>query len=501
MEKTMSSPTYDMLSQLQSIFAEHADRNAFCIDDHFFTYRDLADEVGNMRMALRHVDGNHVGLVANDDIYTYASILALWMEGKSYVPLHPLQPIRRCEDIIGQVGIKTVIDSSDTTRYHHVEVIQPQQTDYYPESFYDETHFDADRMAYILFTSGSTGRPKGVCLTMGNVASFVDAFFALGIHLYPDDRCLQMFDLTFDMSVGSYLAPLLRGACVYTVAPGKIKWQEVYRLMEDYELTEAQLVPSVIHYLKPYFDEICAPSMRYALFAGEGLPADDVAGWQRCLPNAEVWNVYGPTENTVYSTGYLIPHHSPMEQHNGIVGIGTAMQGVETMVVDHRNRPVEAGTRGELCLAGPQLTPGYWANEAKNRESFFTQGGQRWYHTGDICEQVADGNLLYLGRMDSQVQIQGYRVELSEIEHVARGFYGEQVAAVALAEGNGSDNTTIGLAVETRTHEDDRPLLEHLRQFLPQYMLPTSIYHIKPFPQNASNKIDRRKIRELIALN
>ncbi|MBM6992354.1 MAG: AMP-binding protein [Prevotella sp.] len=490
-----------MLSHLQTIFAEHADRNAFCIDDRFFTYRELADEVGNMRVALRQCHETHIGLVANDDIYTYASILALWMEGKSYVPLHPLQPIKRCEDIISQVGIRTVIDSSETTRYHHVDVIRPQSVDHHPESFYDETSYDCSRMAYILFTSGSTGRPKGVCITMGNVAAFMDAFFALGIQLYPDDRCLQMFDLTFDMSVGSYLAPLLRGACVYTVAPGKIKWQEVYRLMDEYELTEAQLVPSVIHYLKPYFDEISAPSMRYALFAGEGLPADDVAGWQRCLPNAEVWNVYGPTENTVYSTGYLIPRHVPVEEHNGIVGIGQAMRRVKTMVVDEQGRRLPTGIKGELCLAGPQLTPGYWHNEAKNREAFFDFAGERWYHTGDICQLQSNGNLLYLGRKDSQVQIQGYRVELSEIEHVARGFYGEQVAAVALAEGNGSDNTTIGLAVETRNREDDQPLLEHLRQFLPQYMLPTSIYHIQPFPQNASNKIDRRKIKELIALN
>ena len=104
-------------------------------------------------------------------------------------------------------------------------------------------------LAYILFTSGSTGRPKGVSITFGNINAFIEGFEALGLQLNEDDRCLQMFDLTFDLSVGSYLPPLLYGSCTYTVKPGRVKWQEAFRLIDEYKITSALMVPSVIHYL------------------------------------------------------------------------------------------------------------------------------------------------------------------------------------------------------------------------------------------------------------
>lgn len=485
-----------MLARLRQTMQQHADRPALCIDDQYYTYRQLAHAVGTLRHALHPLPDRHVGLVANDDLHTYAAILALWMEGKSYVPLHPLQPLARCLDIIGQVDIQTVIDTSDNTRYTEQRVIRPDRLEPQPTGWAANGPTTDDQTAYILFTSGSTGRPKGVTITLGNVAVFADSLFALGIELGPDDRCLQMFDLTFDMSVGSYLTPLLCGACVYTVHPGRIKWQEVYRLMEQYAITEAQLVPSVIHYMRPYFDEIEALSMRYVLFAGEGLPADDVAAWQHCVPRAEVWNVYGPTENTVYSTGYLIPRNN-MAAYNGIVGIGRAMRHVQVRVADAQGRPLPAGQPGELCLAGRQLTPGYWDNAEKNREAFFEADGQRWYRTGDICELQADGTLLYQGRRDSQVQIQGYRVELSEIEHVARTFYHEETGVAVVPMNNGSGDIALCLAVEGTDGQTDRPLMAHLRQYLPQYMLPTQILHLPQFPQNASNKIDRKEIQRL----
>ena len=352
-------------------------------------------------------------------------------------------------------------------------------------------------MAYILFTSGSTGRPKGVAITIGNVAAFEDSFFSLGIQLTQEDRCLQMFDLTFDMSVGSYVAPLLCGACVYTIAPGSIKWQEVFRLIDDYEITEAQLVPSVIHYLRPYFDEIDAPAMRYVLFAGEGLPAEDVKLWQKCVPNAKIWNVYGPTENTVYSTYYLLPHDNVREV-NGIVCIGKDMKHVQTLIIDDNNMPLPQGEMGELCLSGRQLTPGYWRNSEKNNEAFFTLNGHRWYHTGDICSVDTSGEIMYYGRKDSQVQIQGYRVELSEVEHVARRYFNDAVNVVALPIDDGNGNVAIALAIEAEKQNDDDELMSYLRQYLPSYMMPLSISYINPFPLNTSNKIDRKLIKQMV---
>ena len=179
--------------------------NAYCIKEEFFTYERLAQEVAKIRTLLAHVSDKNVGLVANDDIYTYASIYALWLEGKAYVPLHPGQPLERCLDIIQQVGMTVVLDSSKNTRYNDIPVVNTSLEA--PKDYVLEAPKVAEEsdLAYILFTSGSTGRPKGVQIMRSNVAAFVDAFHSLGFIATPEDRCLQMFDLTFDMSVQSYL--------------------------------------------------------------------------------------------------------------------------------------------------------------------------------------------------------------------------------------------------------------------------------------------------------
>nr|WP_306302537.1 AMP-binding protein [Segatella baroniae] len=163
--------------------------------------------------------------MANDDLATYASILAIWMEGKCYIPLHPLQPVARCANIIEQVGIEVILDSGETTRHADRYVVHTGSLAATDEKQTPLQNFNPQAPAYILFTSGSTGTPKGVPISYGNVSAFLQSVDALGIRLRADDRCLQMFDLTFDLSVDSYLQPLLAGACVFTVRPGSIKWR------------------------------------------------------------------------------------------------------------------------------------------------------------------------------------------------------------------------------------------------------------------------------------
>ncbi|MCH4147954.1 MAG: amino acid adenylation domain-containing protein [Prevotella sp.] len=493
-EKTGSK---DIVLRIYESFLQHQKRYAFCIDDKMYTYEELGQRIAVIREQLAFLDSKIIGLVANDDIDTYASILALWMEGMCYVPLHPEQPLARCEDIISQVGLSRILDSSKITRYGGLQVIATSVLSGHKALVAPKKNVSKNDPAYILFTSGSTGRPKGVCITFSNVDTFVDSFEALGFHLNEEDRCLQMFDLTFDLSVGSFLPPLLYGACAYTIKPGRVKWQEAFRLLDDYKLTFALMVPSVIHYLRPYLDEIEAPQMRYSLFCGEALAAEDVALWQHSVPNAEIWNVYGPTENTIYCTAYRMPE-TDMKTSNGILSIGKKMKNTGTIIVDDQHREVPIGVKGELCLSGSQLTPGYWDNEEKTKESVFYLNETKWYLTGDICSMTEDGDILYYGRKDSQVKIQGYRIELSEIECVARRFYEEKVATVAVPIQKSQDNTTIALAVEKHDEGPEDKLLEYLKCYLPAYMIPSDVIPMPQFPQNANNKIDRKKIKLLI---
>jgi D-alanine--poly(phosphoribitol) ligase subunit 1 len=489
-----------VINQLMLSFEMNGKRNAFCISDKYYNYISLATRVNAIRKSLKRVDDDIVGLVANDDINTYASILALWMEGKCYVPLHPGQPLGRCLDIISQVGIKTITDSSASSRYDDANVILTSQLDDSDiDTLFQASECSDSKLAYILFTSGSTGRPKGVPIMRANVASFVDAVGKLGFKLTCDDRCLQMFDLTFDLSVQSFLLPLLAGACVYTVPYTSIKYQAIFGLIDDYHLTVATIVPSVIHYLRPYMDEIEDKKMRYSLLSAEALNADDVAEWAKCVPNAQIWNMYGPTESTIYCTAYHLKVTSREKQANGTVSIGQPLHGVEAKVLNDEGKECNVDEKGELCLAGDQLTPGYWQNEDKNHEAFFIyDDGTRYYRTGDICAKDADGDLLYYGRKDYQIKIQGYRIELSEIECVARRYFDGNKNIVALPIYDRQGNCEIHLAVEDADNSSSAALMDYLKTLLPAYMLPAEIHFFEKFPQNTNNKTDRNEIKKII---
>jgi D-alanine--poly(phosphoribitol) ligase subunit 1 len=491
--------TYSFLSNviqpLLHSFRVFGSKNAFFISGKFYTYDELARRVSAIRNVVHQLPDIHVGLVANDDLETYASIFALWLEGKCYVPLHPFQPLERCEDIISQVGMTTILDSDETSRYTAQKVIMTRHLSFDGYAIDEACNCGDDADAYVLFTSGSTGKPKGVPLTRGNLSAFVDSFFALGYQLDKDDRCLQMFDLTFDLSVQSYLIPMLVGACAYTVPSNSVKYMEVFQLLDEQRLTFALMVPSIIHYMRPYLHEIAVPEMRYSLFCGEALLDDDTSEWCRSVPNARVDNLYGPTECTIYCTCYHYLRDSMNKEVNGAVCIGREMSHTHCIIVDEKSGEVAQGVKGELCLSGAQLTRGYWNNPEKNAAAFFMKDGVRYYRTGDLCAFDADGDILYYGRIDFQVKIQGYRVELGEIEEHARKFFGGEINAVAVVAKDSAGNNEIALCLESG-QMDTVSLTDCLKSKLPSYMIPSAVCYIEPFPQNANGKIDRKQLAE-----
>lgn len=287
--------------------ANFGDRNAFCIKETFYTYREFGKYVSKIRTAIagaKHRNRN-VGLVLNDDIETYASIIALWLQGESYVPLHSEWPLSRCMDIAEQVGLDLILDSSDVTRYDG-HLILTHSVPFTGDNLCYHNNASDEDLAYILFTSGSTGKPKGVQLMRKNVGAFMDSFWETGINIDENDRCLQCFDLTFDVSVQSYLVALTRGACLYTIPYGKIKYICASRLIEDHRLTFGAMAPSMLRYLKPYFDEIDMRSLKCCILTAEASPLSLLEEWHEVAPNAEIYNFYGPTEATIYCTYYRL---------------------------------------------------------------------------------------------------------------------------------------------------------------------------------------------------
>jgi D-alanine--poly(phosphoribitol) ligase subunit 1 len=490
-----------LLFNLQESISNSKDRNCFFIQGQFYTYQAFAQSVSSIRKSIEE-NTNHseniIGIIANDDLETYASIVACWFEGRAYVPISPETPIDRNQKIIDQALIKTILNSGEPLLFNEIKLIETKKLPLLAIDLVPKMVAEED-LAYLLFTSGTTGMPKGVPISFKNVSGFIDAFWKIGFNLNHEDRCLQMFELTFDLSVMSYLAPLLKGACIYTIPKDKIKYSYIFELMEEQHLTFALMVPSILHFLRPYFDEIDLPQMRYSLFCGEALPLDVTEEWQKCLPNAAIYNVYGPTEDTIFCTHYLYSNSSNHKSRNGILSIGKAMDNTYTIIIDENNHILPAGESGQLCLGGVQLTPGYWYNDEKNQEAFFklnyNNQEERFYKTGDLCVCDAEGDILYLGRLDYQTKIQGFRVELSEIEFHVKSFL-EKNNAVAVALVDNIGNTELGLIIESKPFPLE-PLQEFMKSRMPQYMIPRKITFTEVFPLNTNGKTDRKKLELL----
>jgi len=475
----------------------HGDRNAFCINEECFTYAQFGQCISKIRTALQQCNyqNTKVGLVINDDLETYASIIALWLEGNCYVPLHPGWPIERCIDICQQVELDLILDSSVQCRFNITQIINTSELQIGGGDFEPKKSVSDDELAYILFTSGSTGKPKGVQLSRKNLASFMDAFF----DIYPmdeNDRCLQCFDLTFDLSIMSYLAPLMRGACVFTVPPDEIKYAYIGSLIEDEHLTFALMAPSTITYLKPYFDEMDCSSLKYSLFCGEALHEDITKQWSECAMNAVVDNVYGPTEDTIFCSTYRFKRNSDNKSHNGVLSIGKPMKNCGMTIFDEQGNECAVGVMGELCLSGPQLTMGYHKNEEKNKEAFFLKDGIRWYRSGDLCYKDVDGDIMYSGRLDHQAKIQGFRVELGEIEFHAKEYLKDQ-NVVCIAFDNKEGLTEIAMFIESEQF-DPEEMIAYMRTKMPAYMIPTRLFNVPVFPLNANDKTDKVKLKAMI---
>lgn len=477
----------------------YPDANAFCIDGKYFTYSEFGKCIGKIRAMLseRTIGNRHVGLVTNNDLETYASIFALWLDGYCYVPLHIKQPIDRCNNIIQQVGIDTILDSSKKTRYEESLLIHTNER-LEPLELIIKEGVSEDDLAYILFTSGSTGVPKGVTLTRRNIGSFMDSFWATGVNVTREDKCLQCFDLTFDVSVQCYLTGLIKGACVFTCPYGEGKYLYVAGLIDEYKLTFAVMAPSMLRFMLPFFDQLDMTSLKGCILTAEACPKNLLEIAYKQCPNVELYDFYGPTEATIYCTFYKLSRDIENKELNGIISIGKPLKHCKGLILDEKLNELPDGEKGELCISGDQVTKGYWNNPEKNASSFFTLDykGQnmRFYHTGDLCYKDSDGDIMYSGRMDNQVKIQGFRIELGEIEYHAREATGRNVVCLA----NTEDSITQLYLIFEGEPFDTKEVVDYMKSKMPSYMIPSYLKFMAKFPLNNSDKVDRPRIKKEI---
>ena len=496
---------FEFLDRIYQNLCSEKKRTAFYIRENWYTYGELASAVAGIQASLSELEADvrHVGVFLQDDMYTYASILALWMTGRAFVPVNPLFPAARNRKIMEQTALSVLLHSVDLPEELSMPGCKPVHTvqGLFPSGNTPVLHgFEEERDAYVLFTSGSTGEPKGVRITFANLNAFLRDFIHYPAYSFsPEDRFLQIYDLSFDASVHCYAVPLSVGASVYTVPPDGIKYLAAYKLMKEQELTFAKMPPSTLSYLRSYFPTIHLPALKYCLLGGEAFPAHLADEFESCIPNALIQNVYGPTEVTINCLIYdWNAPGSRRKNHNGIVSIGKGFGTNRTRIEAGGHQSGTATTNGELLVAGEQVSPGYWRDRGLDDKAFsqVDQEGNtiRYYRTGDLVQMDEEGDLFFLGRGDDQVQIRGYRVELGEIESLARRWLGGiNVMAAAVEPRTGEMQIVLLIESEER---DTLPLREYLSEHLPSFMVPERIVTLKHFPRQVSGKTDRKAIME-----
>lgn len=461
-----------------------SDELALVVGEEEFSYQDLKCRIAAAQKMLEAHPDEGVLIVAHDHVDTYAAILACWSLKKFYVPIHPNYPAERRAKIVEILNLDFFFDALAAPlivdRTHHKLAFQ--------KGLPSNAH-----CAYVLFTSGSTGEPKGVPITWGNLCAFESGFSDLGYQLDHQDRFLQMFDLTFDLSVMSFFIPLSMGASFYTVPPDSMKYAVIAELLEERALTFALMVPSILTYLRPYFEEIVATGLRYSLFCGEALHEDITAQWSACVPHAQIDNVYGPTENTIFCTRYTFKRDGANAAHQGVLSIGKPMKHTAVQLWNEEKEEVMNGEVGNLWLGGQYLTKGYLNREDLNQTQFVVKNNERWYNSGDRALRSDSGELLYMGRQDNQMKIQGFRIEAAEVEFHLKKCLPEGNRVVAVAVNNGRGITEL-VAISENFQWPISEVKQALLKYLPSYMVPSHYLDFPEFPLNSNGKIDRKQL-------
>ncbi len=457
------------------------------------SYRELearANQLARRLKALGVGPEVRVGLCVERSVDMVVGMLGILKAGGAYVPLDPTYPRERLAFLLEDAQGPALVAHSTLLGVLPEHSARPVCLDTDAEALARESteplsvEQHPENLAYLIYTSGSTGRPKGVAITHRSAVAFLqwarDTFSAEELR-----SVLACTSLNFDLSVFEVFAPLATGGRVVVV-------RNALQLAEQPPASEVTLVNTVPSAMAQLLKLGAVPaSVRTVNLAGEALPAE-LSRQVYALPSVErLYNLYGPSEDTTYSTWSLVGRRE-------VPTIGRPLSNTRAYVLDAWLQPVPVGVVGELYLAGDGLARGYLLRPELTAERFlpdpFGPAGARMYRTGDRVRQRTDGVLEYLGRVDFQVKVRGFRIELGEVESALRG-HPEVGACVVVVREEAGDKRLVAYAVarEGRTLEVGG-LRAHLKQRLPEYMVPSAIVVLEALPLTSNGKVDRKAL-------
>ena len=475
---------------------QHPQRTAVECAGRRWTYGELAEYATLLaRRLVREglVQGGLVGICMERSLEMLGSMLAVMMAGGAYVPLDPRHPRERLALVMRDSGLKLLLAGRDPdidTTAKILKVTGPQQSG-------DGTlpgDPRTDDLAYVIYTSGSTGVPKGVAIEHGALVNLLRSM-QREPGFTADDVMLAVTTLSFDIAALELLLPLLVGGRVVIATEEQVRdGLLLLDLLQRSGATVLQATPGTWRLLLDAGWN-GAPPLK-VLCGGEALPRE--LAEQLLTRSAGVWNVYGPTETTIWSTATRV--------HSGIgpLCIGPGIANTTLYVLNDARRPVPAGVAGELYIGGAGLARGYWNRDGLTAEKFVPNpfGAGRLYRTGDLARWRGDGFLELLGRADFQVKLRGYRIELGDIE-AALLQAGPVRDACVVQQGEGHAARLAGFVEVPGTATNTAALAEEIRtalgRTLPDYMIPQSIHVLTGLPRTPNGKLDRKAMMTMAA--
>ncbi|MCI4061476.1 amino acid adenylation domain-containing protein [Micromonospora sp. R77] len=451
-------------------------------DGRTVTYRELNERANRLAHWLI---GSGVGpesrvvVLLPRSVDLVAALVAVWKAGGAYIPVDPDYPAARVRSVIEDSAPVLVLDARQLAEADLIAC----STDEPPATI------DARHTAYTIYTSGSTGRPKGVVIEHGALTNIL-----LGMQdrfsLSQNDRVLAVATVAFDIAALELFLPLLCGARVVLAGTEEVTQPLVLRdLLRRAGVTVMQATPALWQVLVTHAAE-CLAGLR-VISTGEALPVS--LAEELCAHAAEVTNLYGPTETTIYSTAaHLMPGSSGMPP-----SIGGPVANYQVYVLDRTLRPVPPGAIGDLWIAGRGLARGYAGQPGLTAHRFvanpFGPANSRMYRTGDLARWTDTGELEYLGRSDHQIKLRGFRIEPAEIEGTLIRHEAVRQAVVLSREDSPDDRRLVAYVVPEAGHAE--PVPEQLRAFvgesLPGYMVPAAVVVLPELPLTPNGKLDR----------
>ena len=427
-------------------------------------------------------DRSPIAVLGHREPEMLIAFLGAVKSGRPYVPIDTALPQPRIDKILAISRAAMLLTPQDVVQFSAGEV---------------RATSDLDKAApyYILFTSGSTGEPKGVIITLACLEHFIGWMLTeqqFGEH----EVFLNQAPFSFDLSVMDLYCSVATGGTLFSISRDLIENpKQLYRALARSGVTTWVSTPSFAQMclVEGRFAEPMLPRVRRFLFCGETLAPQTAAQLLNRFPQAQVWNMYGPTETTVATTSIRIDA-AILEQYSPLP-VGHVMPGTQIVVVDENRQKLPANERGEIIIAGPNVSPGYVEEPDLTARAFFEYSGQRAYKTGDLG-YFRDGLLFFEGRIDEQIKLSGYRIELGDVEANLRAMPTVRDAVVLPVIKNGAaQSLTAFVVLGARDQTSDFQLAHSLRtqlgERLPAYMLPRKFVFRDALPITANGKLDR----------